>query len=124
MINPEFQDDDFETIQAERIHNADYRVRQRMQILYLKCIGYSHQTIAEIADVHSNTVTQVLRIYDKDGLLSVISFNYEERMPLAAHEEQIEELFEKDPPATLKEASGVIKKKAAFNSGLIQSHDS
>ena len=110
MIEPEFSDDDFEIIQQERIHNEDYRIRQRMQILYLKCMGYSHQVIADISSVHLNTVTHVLKTYHEAGLLSVISFHYPDRTSLQPYKEDIEKLFEKEPPNTLKEASRKIKK--------------
>ena len=90
-----------------------------MQILYLKCMGYSHQVIADIASVHLNTVTNILKIYHEAGLLSVISFHYPDRTALQPYKEDIEGLFVKEPPKTLKEASKEIKKSVEYSLDLI-----
>jgi transposase len=110
MLDLEFDDDDFEIIEEERIHNPDYRIRQRMQALYMKCLGYSHQCIAELTGLHANTITQVLKTYQDYGLLSVVCFHYGDRTLLTPQEQAIEKLLEKEPPSSLKEAQKKVFK--------------
>jgi transposase len=110
VLNLEFDDDDFEIIEEERIHNPDYRIRQRMQALYMKCLGYSHQCIAELTGLHANTTTQILKTYQDYGLLTVACFHYGDRRLLAPQAQAIEELLEKEPPSSLKEAQKKVLK--------------
>lgn len=110
VLGLELDDDDFEIIEEERIHNPDYRIRQRMQTLYMKCLGYSHQCIAELTGLHANTTTQILKLYRDYGLLTVVCFHYGDRSPLAPQEKAIGELLEKEPPSNLKDARKKVLK--------------
>ena len=56
-----FTEEERKTINHERFHHPDPNVQRRMEILWLKLHGETHQRIAELAQVSRRTVQRVLK---------------------------------------------------------------
>ena len=76
MITVEFSEQDLNAIAYERFHHPVLRVQCRMEVLWLKSQGISHQRIAKLAGVCGNSVTKYLKMYRQGGLDAVKSVNF------------------------------------------------
>ena len=95
-----------EAIAGERYRHPDPRVQERMEILWLKSKGETHERIAELANVSRSTVQRTLRIYAAKGLDGVRSFGWTgPPSALTPHRSAIEEEFRRHPPHTAGEAA-------------------
>ena len=68
MINPKFSEEEKEKIYYERFHYSHPRVQQKMEVIWLKSQGETHQKIAQLSGIHVNTVTKYLKEYEKGGI--------------------------------------------------------
>jgi transposase len=94
----------------DRYHHPDPRVQERMEILWLKAHGETHERIAELAQVSRSTVQRTLRIFASKGWEGVRTFGWKGSVgALAPHRTTIEESFRKDPPHTVREAAQRIE---------------
>jgi transposase len=101
-----FSDEEVETISRERYHHPDPRVQERMEILWLKSKGQSHERIAEFANVSRSTVQRTLRIYVSQGIDGVRTFGWKgPPSALTPHRQTIEAEFRQRPPHTVQEAA-------------------
>jgi transposase len=110
MINPEFSEEEKEKIHYERFHHPHPRVQQKMEVIWLKSQGETHQKIAQLSGIHVNTVTKYLKEYEKGGIekLKEVNFNKPES-ELINYKETIEEEMRKNPPASINQASMKIE---------------
>lgn len=105
MINIEFTEAEIEALHYEHLHHAHPRVRQRMETVYLKALGYSHQEIGCIVRISQTTLRRYLRMYQAGGLEALKQLNfYCPTSELEAHREQVKAEFEAHPPKTINEA--------------------
>lgn len=110
MLQLTFTPEEKEVINYERFHHPHPHVQRKMEVLWCKSLGKSHQDIAEIADVHPNTVTTYLHEYQAGGLEAIRTLNfYQPQSELQAHQETLREYFEQHPCASLKEAAAKIE---------------
>ena len=101
----EFTDEQLEYIKRERFGHPDPHVQRRLEILWLKAHGETHQRIAELAGVGRATVQRTLSMFDKGGLEKVRTLNWHHpTSKLEEHHRTIEEDFRKQPPHTISEA--------------------
>ena len=99
-----------EAIAGERYRHPDPRVQERMEILWLKSKGETHERIAELANVSRSTVQRTLRIYAAKGLDGVRSFGWTgPPSALTPHRSAIEEEFRRHPPHTAHDAARRIE---------------
>lgn len=90
-----------EAIARDRYQQPDPRVRERMEILWLKNRREPHDRIATLANVSRSTVQRTLRIYAAKGLDGVRSFGWKgPPSALTPHRATIEEEFRKHPRRT------------------------
>lgn len=110
MINPKFSEEEKEKIYYERFHYPHPRVQQKMEVIWLKSQGETHQKIAQLSGIHVNTVTKYLKEYEKGGIekLKQVNFNKPES-ELIHYQETIEEEFRRNPPRSIKQASYKIE---------------
>jgi len=110
MIKIDITEEDRKICEYERKHHIHHRVRQKMDVLWLKIRKLSHEKVMEIAGVSKNTVTTYLRLYKEGGLekLREIKFNKPES-ELKQHTSSLEAYFREHPPASAKEAMGRIE---------------
>ena len=109
MIQVSFSPAEKERINYERFHHPHPHVQRKMEVLWCKSLGKSHQDIAEIADIHPNTVTAYLRQYQTGGLEAVGQLNfYQPQSQLHRHQASLTSYFEHHPPRSLNQALSQI----------------
>ncbi len=70
MIKIEFSEQDLKNIEHDRFNHPIPRVQRRMEVLWLKSQGLSHNQISKLSGVCVNAVTKYLRAFDKNGQIS------------------------------------------------------
>jgi len=116
-----FSEADVQAIAHERYHHPDPRVQRHMEILWLKHHGFSHDTIAALADCSRSTVGRTLSQYVHGGLDLLRSVP--PKLPhsdLDAHRASLEEIFAQQPPRGVKQARHLIEECTGIRRGLTQ----
>ena len=97
-----FTEDQRRIIALERYCHPNPRVQRRMEMLWLKCNGETHERIAKLAGVDRRTVQRLLDLFETGGLESVYNFGEKGRANgLAPHREPVEAAFRELPPRTV-----------------------
>lgn len=105
MIKIAFSSQEIEQLHYEARYHPHPRVRQRMNVLYLKAQGYQHQEIGQIVKVSQKTLRGYLRMYQEGGIAALKSLNfYQPKSDLMAHLDLLKAEFETRPPKTINEA--------------------
>lgn len=121
MRHFEFSQDVLAEIHRDRFRHPDPSVQKRMEVLWLKAHGETHQRIAELAGMGRATVQRVLDLYESGGLASVRTYNrYRPTSVLLPHRPVIEEEFRQRPPHTVAEACDRIEKLIGVRRGPSQ----
>ena len=105
MRQIEFSSDVLSEIERDRFKHLDPAVQRRMEALWLKAHGETHQRIAELAGLSRPTVQRLLDTYLSGGLTAVRTFRW--KVPVSAldpHRSLLEEEFRQRPPHTTAEA--------------------
>jgi transposase len=106
----QFTDEECRVIAKERFYHPNPRVQRRMEILWLKQHGETHQRIAELAGTSRRTVQRVLDIFAEGRLEAVRQFHEKGRAnALAPHRQSLEEEFRQRPPKVVAEACDRIE---------------
>lgn len=110
MIQIEFSQEEIEALQTERRHHPHPRVRQRMETVYLKALGYSHQEIGRVVGISQKTLRSYLRMYQVGGVtrLKQLDF-YQPTSALEAHRATLEAEFKAKPVQNIDEAADRIE---------------
>ncbi len=121
MIQLQFTQKEIDQLHHERTTHPHPRVRQMMEVLYLKALGLPHQEICRITRISATTLRRYLRLYHQGGIEALKQLNFYQPMSeLAAHEEDIRREFTERPPATVKEAAARIEKVTGIRRGPTQ----
>jgi transposase len=110
MRRIEFSPDVLSEIERDRFKHLEPAVQRRMEALWLKAHGETHQRIAELAGLSRPTVQRLLDTYLSGGLAAVRTFHW--KVPVSAldpHRPLLEEEFRQRPPHTTAEACERIK---------------
>ena len=111
MITLKFTEEEKEALNYERYHHPDPRVQRKMEALWLKSQGESHQRIAQLTGVTANVITKYVKQYQVGGIEKLKEINmYRPQSEMKGHQQTIEHYFQEHPPATIKEAMSVIEK--------------
>ena len=111
MIKIEFSEEERQQLNHLRFHHPHPRVRQKMEVLWLKSQGLPHKEIAKLSGVSENTMGSYFYEYLQGGLEELGEFNiYKPESELMKFEKILREHFEENPPATVKEAQAAIYK--------------
>jgi transposase len=105
MRQIEFPPDVLNEIARDRFEDLDPPVQRRMEALWLKAHGETHERIAELAGLSRPTVQRLLDMYLSGGLAAVRTFHW--KVPVSALEPYrllLEEEFRQRPPHTTAEA--------------------
>lgn len=106
MIRLVFTEQMRERLRHERLHHPHPRVRQRLEALYLKSLGWSHQAICASVGITKPTLIGYLRLFQDGGWTALTTCRFRRASSaLAPHEAAIAAAFVRHPPATLAEAS-------------------
>lgn len=109
MIQIDFSPAAIEALQTQRRSHPHSRVRQRMETVYLKALGYSHQEIGRVVGISQKTLRSYLRMYEAGGIsrLKHLDF-YQPRSALEAHRATLETEFKANPVQNINEAADRI----------------
>jgi transposase len=110
MIKVEFSDQELKTIEEERFSHPVPLVQRRMEVLWLKSKGLSHEQIAILSGVCQNAVTKYLRLFHDGGIDEIRKVDfYRPKSELEKFSESIEQYFRENPVASIAEAAEKIE---------------
>jgi transposase len=106
----DFTDEECKAIAKERFYHPNPRVQRRMEILWLKQHGETHERIAELSGTSRRTVQRLLDLFVAGGLDAVRRFEEKGRSnALEPHHLSLEEEFRQRPPKVVAEACDRIE---------------
>jgi len=116
-----FSADDLALIAWDRYHHPEPHVQRKMEILWLKHHGLTHEAIARLAGVARSTVQRTLDAFRAGGLEQVRRCCWARPgSALDEHRPSLEEHFRAHPPRSVKEAQRVIHERTGIQRGLTQ----
>jgi len=112
MIRLEFSESDISALAYERYHHPHPHVQRKMEALYLKSQGLSHQEIRRLCQIGSKTtLVTYLREYEAGGIEALKQLNFKgSPSELNGHSESLKAHFEAYPPRTSAEAQAEIER--------------
>lgn len=111
MIRLTFTPETIDQLHLERTQHPHARVRQRMEALYLKALGLSHQEIGRIVRISQTTLRDYLLLYEQGGIAALKEVNFNQpKSELDDYQDQLRHEFEQRPAATVAEAVTRIEK--------------
>ena len=116
-----FSDEALAQIRHDRVRHPHPRVQQKMNVLWLKAKGLTHESIADLADTSVRTVQRVLTEYLEGGLPAVRTTRWEgKHAELDDHAPALEDHFVENPPRSAAEAQAEIERLTGVRRGLTQ----
>lgn len=107
----EFTKEELESIARERFEHPDPRVQRRMEVLWLKAHGETHERIAKLASVSRRTVQRVMTDFLRDRLTGVRNLGAHcPQSALTPHRDSLAAEFAARPPHSTGEACERIEK--------------
>jgi transposase len=108
-------------IRHDRYHHAHPRVQQKMEVLWLKSQGCTHEDIARLAAVSRRSVQRYLDEFAAGGLERLRRLPWKGKAnELAAHQTSLEDYFLENPPRSTREAQAVLEQQTGVRRGLTQ----
>jgi len=121
MIRINFTDEEIATLNFERYHYPDPRVQKKIEVLWLKSQGLSHETIAQLSGVCSRQVQRYLNEYVEGGIERLKQNHYTgSPSELNQHTETLRDYFTKNPPSTTAQAQNAIEELTGIRRSLTQ----
>lgn len=116
-----FSDEQLAEIRHDRLRHPHPRVQQKMNVLWLKSKGLTHDRIAVLADTSLRTVQRVLSEFLEGGVDLVRQTHWDGRTSeLDDHAQTLEDHFVEHPPRSTREAQAEILRLTGVNRGLTQ----
>src|SRR5512135_2613718 len=116
-----FTEDDRKALAHDRYHHPDPRVQRKMEVLWLKSLGLTHDQIATYADVSRSTVQRYLDQYLAGGLQRLRQWQWHQpQSALAEHQDSLEEYFREQPVRSAKQARAIIEQRTGLRRSLSQ----
>ncbi len=116
-----FTTDDRRALAHLRYHHPEPRVQRKLEVLWLKSHGLTHDRIAAYADASLRTVQRYLDEYQQGGLQRLCRRQeHPSRAALVEHEVSLEEHFETHPVRSARQARAVIEQRTGIRRGLTQ----
>jgi len=116
-----FTADDRNALAHDRYHHPDPRVQRKMEVLWLKSHGLSHDQIAAYADVSRRTVQRYLDEYIEGGLPRLRRCRWHQpHSALAEHHDCLEGYFQQHPVRSAKQARALIEQQTGIRRSLTQ----
>lgn len=115
-IQLEFNEAAIDELEYERYNHPHPKIQRRMEAVYLKSHGLSHEQIQDICRIGSRTtLSKYLNIYNAEGLDGLKVLNYQgQTSELNGHAASLEELFKATPPHSVAHAQQMIKDATAI----------
>src|SRR5512142_1693052 len=116
-----FTAEDRRALAHERYYHPEPRVQRKMEVLWLKSHGLTHDQIATYADVSRRTVQRYLDEYLEGRLPRLRRCQWHQpRSALVVHEDSLEEYFRRHPPRSAKQARAIIEQQTGIRRGFSQ----
>jgi transposase len=116
-----FAPEDLDAIRHERYQHPHPRVQQKMEVLWLKSQGCTHDDIAHFADVSRRTIQRYLDEFAEGGLTRIRRLPWKGKPnELAAHQASLEDYFLEHPPSSARQAQAVIEQQTGVRRSLTQ----
>jgi len=116
-----FSGEQLAQIRRDRARHPHPRVQHKMNVLWLKAKGLTHDRIAALADTSARTVQRVLTEYLEGGLDAVRQTRWEgKHAELDGHAAALEDHFVEHPPRPAREAQAEIERLTGVRRGLTQ----
>jgi transposase len=110
-----------DALRHERYHHPHPRVQQRMEVVWLKSQGLTHEDIARLADVSRRSVQRYLDDFAQGGLERLRRLAWPGKPnALAAHRDSLEDYFLEHPPRSARAAQDAIAQQTGVRRGLTQ----
>lgn len=108
-------------IRHERYHHPHPRVQRKMEVLWLKSQGLTHDDIANFADVSPRSVQRYLNEFSQGGLERIRRLDWQgTRSELDNHRQSLEDYFLEHPPHSTRQAQQAIERLTGVRRGLTQ----
>ena len=116
-----FASQDLDSIRHERYHHPQPFVQRKMEVLWLKSQGFTHEDIARLADVSRRSVQRYLDEFADGGLERIRRLPWRGKPnELAGHRSSLEDYFLEHPPRSTREAQAAIERETGVRRGLTQ----
>jgi transposase len=108
-------------IRHDRYHHPHPRVQQKLEVLWLKSQGCTHEDIARLAAVSRRSVQRYLDEFAAGGLERTRCLSWKGKAnALAAYRDSLEDYFLEHPPRSTREAQAAIEQQTGVHRGLTQ----
>lgn len=112
---------DLAAIRHDRYHHPHPRVQQKMEVLWLKSHGCTHEDIAALAGVSRRSVQRYLDEFADGGLGRIRRLAWRGKAnDLDAYRGSLEDYFLLNPPRSAREAQAAIERETGVRRGLTQ----
>lgn len=110
-----------DALRRERYAHPHPRVQQKLEVLWLKSNGLTHEEIARLADVSRRSVQRYLDEFLEGGLDRLRRVPWQgPTSELAPHQAALEDYFLENPPRSAQEAQAAIEAQTGVRRGLTQ----
>lgn len=110
MIHLEFTPETIDALEFERYHHPHPKVQRKMEALYLKGQGLTHQDICHICRICETTLTSYLKQYQEGGLERLKTLGYAGKpTELLNHATTLEDYFQTHPSHNSAQAQAAIE---------------
>jgi transposase len=114
-----FPSDILEIVRYERYHHPHPRVQQKMEVIWLKSQGLTHDALARLASLSRRSVQRYLDEYLDGGIDRLYELRWKgKHCPLDEHRTSLEEYFVEHPPRTTREARDAIERLTGIRRSL------
>jgi transposase len=121
MRSISFTPEVLDALRHERYTHPHPRVQQKMEVLWLKSRGLTHEEIARLADVSRRSVQRYLDEFRDGGLDRLRRVPWQgPPSELAPHQAALEDYFLENPPRSTQEAQAAIAEQTGVRRGLTQ----
>lgn len=111
MLKINFTPAEISQLHYERYHHPHPQVQRKMEVIYLKSQGITHQKICRLCQITKTTLTKYIRQYQLGGVEELKNLGYTGRpSQLNQHSDSLKEYFKNHPPSTVAEASEAIER--------------
>ena len=124
MLKINILDTDIPLLKHERYNHPHPRVMRKMDVLYLKSLGYSNDDICRITGVCGNTMREYFKQYAEGGIerLKEVNF-YRPGSELNEYSGSIEKYLTENPPTSISQASAMIEMVTGIKRGKTQTRN-
>ena len=121
MVKIDIPESEIQLLRYERYNQPHPRVMLKMDVVYLKGLGFSNEDTCKVTGVCGNTMREYLKQYAQGGIerLKEVNF-YRPSSDLQEYSGTIENYFTENPPTSVSQAAAIIEKLTGIKRGETQ----